>query len=47
VPLATFDRGEDIETLRERCLADTGPPAPMQPVWSTAKPDAIVAGAVA
>jgi N-methylhydantoinase B len=32
-PLTIFDRGPDIATLRERCLADTGLPAPRQPVW--------------
>jgi N-methylhydantoinase B len=31
IPL--FNRGPDIETLRERCLAETGLPAPLQPVW--------------
>lgn len=28
-----FDRGADIETLRANCLAETGLPAPRQPVW--------------
>ena len=32
-PLGLFDRGPDIATLRERCLAETGLPAPRQPVW--------------
>ncbi len=30
---ALFDRGADIETLRANCLAETGLPAPRQPVW--------------
>jgi len=32
-PLGLFGRGPDIATLRERCLDDTGLPAPRQPVW--------------
>jgi N-methylhydantoinase B len=28
-----FDRGPSIETLRKTCLAETGLPAPVQPVW--------------
>ncbi len=32
-PLGLFDRGPDIATLREHCLAETGLPAPRQPVW--------------
>jgi N-methylhydantoinase B len=32
-PLALFDRGPDLATLRENCLAETGLPAPKQPVW--------------
>ena len=32
-PLGLFGRGPDIATLRERCLEDTGLPAPRQPVW--------------
>jgi N-methylhydantoinase B len=28
-----FDFGPDIESLRQTCLADTGLPAPKQPVW--------------
>jgi N-methylhydantoinase B len=31
---AIFDRGGTIEELRARCLAETGLPAPLQPVWS-------------
>ncbi len=30
-PLALFNRGPDIETLRANCLAETGLPAPVQP----------------
>ena len=37
-PLPVFDRGPEIETLRERCLAETGLPAPRQPVWAKAAP---------
>ena len=33
-PLPTFNHGADIETLRSRCLEDTGLPAPRQPVWT-------------
>jgi N-methylhydantoinase B len=29
-----FNRGGTIEELRETCLADTGLPAPRQPVWA-------------
>lgn len=32
-PLPVFNRGPSIEELRETCLADTGLPAPIQPVW--------------
>jgi N-methylhydantoinase B len=32
-PLALFDRGPDLATLRANCLAETGLPAPTQPVW--------------
>jgi N-methylhydantoinase B len=32
-PLQMFDRGPSIEALRASCLADTGLPAPVQPVW--------------
>jgi N-methylhydantoinase B len=31
--MAVFDRGPEIESLRETCLEDTGLPAPVQPVW--------------
>jgi N-methylhydantoinase B len=31
--LPTFNYGPDIETLRANCLAETGLPAPKQPVW--------------
>ena len=34
-PLPMFNRGPDIETLRANCLAETGLPAPVQPVWRT------------
>jgi N-methylhydantoinase B len=35
-PLAesVFNYGPDIETLRRNCLAETGLPAPVQPVWA-------------
>jgi N-methylhydantoinase B len=36
-PLELFSRGPDIETLRERCLEETGLPAPKAPVWPTKK----------
>jgi N-methylhydantoinase B len=29
-----FNRGGTIEDLRETCLAETGLPAPRQPVWA-------------
>jgi N-methylhydantoinase B len=32
-PLQLFDRGPSIDELRASCLADTGLPAPVQPVW--------------
>ena len=35
-PLPLFDKGPDIETLRRTCLAETGLPAPVAPVWRTA-----------
>jgi N-methylhydantoinase B len=35
--LPLFDRGPPIETLRERCLAETGLPAPLPPVWRKAR----------
>jgi N-methylhydantoinase B len=31
-----FNFGPDIETLRATCLAETGLPAPQQPVWPLA-----------
>lgn len=34
--LPVFDHGSDIETLRANCLAETGLPAPKQPVWRKA-----------
>jgi N-methylhydantoinase B len=34
-PLPLFDYGPDLATLRSRSLADTGLPAPRQPVWHT------------
>jgi N-methylhydantoinase B len=34
--LSLFNFGADIETLRANCLAETGLPAPRQPVWHTA-----------
>ncbi|TRW14432.1 hydantoinase B/oxoprolinase family protein [Glacieibacterium frigidum] len=34
--LPVFDHGSDIETLRANCLAETGLPAPKQPVWRVA-----------
>ncbi|MGB5076401.1 MAG: hydantoinase B/oxoprolinase family protein [Sphingorhabdus sp.] len=30
---SVFNHGPDIETLRQNCLAETGLPAPIQPVW--------------
>ena len=39
--LPTFNMGPDIETLRANSLAETGLPAPKQPVW--ARPQAIAA----
>ncbi len=35
-PLPLFDRGGDIEQLRASCLAETGLPAPRQPIWAHA-----------
>ncbi|WP_136162693.1 hydantoinase B/oxoprolinase family protein [Sphingomonas flavalba] len=32
-PLPIFDFGPDIDTLRARCEAETGLPAPRQPAW--------------
>ena len=34
--LTLFNRGPDIDLLRERCLADTGMAAPRAPVWRVA-----------
>jgi N-methylhydantoinase B len=31
---SVFNYGPDIETLRKNCLAETGLPAPIQPVWA-------------
>jgi N-methylhydantoinase B len=31
--VSVFDFGPDVETLRKNCLAETGLPAPIQPVW--------------
>jgi N-methylhydantoinase B len=33
--LPVFDTGGDVETLRRSCLAETGLPAPIAPVWHT------------
>ncbi len=46
-PLALFDRGPDLETLRARCEADTGLPAPIQPVWASSPKPRITQGATA
>jgi N-methylhydantoinase B len=35
--LPLFNYGPDIETLRANCLAETGLPAPAQPVWKFAE----------
>ena len=35
-PLATFNYGPGIDALRANCLAETGLPAPAQPVWPLA-----------
>jgi N-methylhydantoinase B len=32
-PVQVFDRGPSIDELRAQCMADTGLPAPKQPVW--------------
>jgi len=40
--LGIFNRGPSIEELRARCLAETGLPAPVAPVWRTG-PAAIAA----
>lgn len=37
-PLQLFDRGPDIEQLRARSQADTGLPAPREPVWRSVLP---------
>lgn len=37
---AIFNFGGDIETLRANCLAETGLPAPKQPVWRTSLAEA-------
>ena len=34
-PIAVFDYGPDIETLRENCKKETGLPAPVAPQWKT------------
>jgi N-methylhydantoinase B len=34
-PLPIFNRGPDVDTLRANCLAETGLPAPIAPVWRT------------
>jgi len=34
-PLAVFNFGPDLDTLRANCEAETGLPAPVQPVWET------------
>ncbi len=34
-PMPLFDYGPDLATLRARSVADTGLPAPRQPVWHT------------
>ena len=46
-PLELFDRGPDLETLRARCEADTGLPAPIQPVWASSPKPRITEGATA
>ena len=38
--LPVFDRGPDIATLRAHCEAETGLPAPRQPVWGREKSEA-------
>ncbi|WP_414902317.1 hydantoinase B/oxoprolinase family protein [Sphingomonas flavalba] len=40
-PLPIFDFGPDIDTLRARCEAETGLPAPRQPTW---RPQSATAG---
>ena len=36
-PLSLFDYGPGIDALRETCEAETGLPAPVQPVWAMAE----------
>jgi N-methylhydantoinase B len=36
-PLSLFNFGPDLDTLRKRCLEETGLPAPRQPVWRNAR----------
>ncbi len=36
-PLEVFNFGPGIETLRANCVAETGLPAPVQPVWAYAE----------
>lgn len=33
-PIALFDRGGTLDELKQRCLAETGLPAPARPVWN-------------
>ena len=33
-PLPLFNYGPGIDALRANCLAETGLPAPIQPVWA-------------
>ncbi|MEL7297219.1 MAG: hydantoinase B/oxoprolinase family protein [Pseudomonadota bacterium] len=39
-PIEVFDYGPDLDTLRARCLEETGLPAPVQPVWPGRQTDA-------
>ena len=32
--ISLFDYGDDIATLREKCMEETGLPAPVEPNWS-------------
>jgi N-methylhydantoinase B len=41
--LKVFEFGPSIEKLRQTCLADTGLPAPIQPVWRGQTSDKIAA----
>jgi N-methylhydantoinase B len=43
VPLKVFEFGPSIEKLRETCEAETGLPAPIQPVWRGRISDKIAA----